>query len=437
MDFAAMADSCLVDRVLVFGSLPPGGRDLDLLARPAEQAALEAALVTAEFGRCGDHWVDFREAPAAAVEIVSADSWRLPPDEIAELFDAARPLDGLTKLVRPAPEHALLIAARRFVRSRRSEREKLRRQVDAALAEHPTAWASAERRASAWRASRSLRLLREAHEGATHSVRALAGALAEDTAEQPASFRVKAFASVLPRPRHIVVVALSGLDGAGKSTHAKTLRDSLEAIGVRTAVVWSPLGGNFTLDLIAVPGRRVLRAVKRGPFAATTEGTTTGSVMSDPDRTRSDSSATGRAVKIGWATLVLFLNALSQRRAVLGKLGRARVVIFDRYAVDSIVRSRFLYGRFGQTRLQRLIVRRVAPRADVAVLLEIAPETAWARKSDDWTLDQLRRQAELYLEERARFRVQRIDAEAPAEQVAAEIAWAVCRQLGNSRGGET
>lgn len=431
MSLALLVDRNLVSRVLVFGSPPSGGRDLDLLVRPTEQSTLTAVLDAAGLVRSGNQWVDFGERTATGVELVSASAWKLPAEELAELFDAARPLDGFEQLVRPAPAHALLIAARRFTRSRGDVRAKLRTHVESTLAEDPAAWAEAKQRAPAWQASRSLRLLREAQAGKAPHVRRIASGLSEDLAGQPMRRRARAFARLAPRPRRTLVVAFSGLDGAGKSSQARTLHDSLERLGVPTAVVWSPLGGNLTLDLIAVPGRRLLRAAGK-TRRERANSSPTGAVMSDPDGARSIGAA-GRAVTTAWATLVLLLNALSQRRAVLRHAGRARVVVFDRYALDSIVRARFLYGSSGGSWLQRWIVRRVAPRAGAAFLLEVSAETAWARKSDDWMLEQLARQADIYRVERDRFPVHPVDAEAPAEQIAAEIGAIVWRRLSSGR----
>lgn len=427
-NLAQLVDRHLEDRVLVFGSLPPDGRDLDLLARPAERAVLVSLLTRTGLARRGDCWADFGVETAAAVDIVAASSWSLPADELDELFVAARPLEGLSQLVRPAPEHALLIAARRFVRSREQTRAKLMRYVEAALAEDATAWSAAESHAAGWRAERSLCLLRATRGGASPSLRAIAAALLDDTKEQPAMMRVRTLAGLAPHPRRTLVVSFSGLDGAGKSSHAHALRRSMEQLGVPTIVVWSPLGGNVTLDLIAVPAKRLLAATRRGRLSGTDARGGSGSVMSDPDRTFERGRAAS-AVTTAWATLVLALNALSQRRALLRQAGRARVVVFDRYALDSFVRLRFLYGRSGRSKLQRWLARSLAPKADAAFLLEIRAETAWARKSDDWTLEQLRRQADLYREERDSFPVERVDAEAGAEQVAAKIASTVWRRL--------
>jgi len=130
-----------------------------------------------------------------------------------------------------------------------------------------------------------------------------------------------------------------------------------------------------------------------------------------------------------WATLVTFLNALSQARAAARHLPRARVLIFDRHVLDSVVRMRFLYGEGGLAPLQRRLIRAVAPRARVSFLLDIRPETSLVRKDDIWGLEQLTRHVELYREEQRRLPVLRLDGERPREELCAEIARTVWAAL--------
>jgi hypothetical protein len=62
LDSVATVDSLIGERAVVFGSLPPAGRDLDLLLRPAAEAAPAGELpekgfvskrgIWARFGAC-------------------------------------------------------------------------------------------------------------------------------------------------------------------------------------------------------------------------------------------------------------------------------------------------------------------------------------------------------------------------------------------------
>jgi thymidylate kinase len=408
----------LLTSVVVFGSLPPGARDLDLLVRAGEEAVVGSALEEAGLVGRGSKFAAFGACTAFGVELTAVTSWGIPRREAEALFADSIPLEGAERITRPAPAHALLILARRLALSHGRLADKLRPRIAAVLAEDPAAWANARERAAAWGLPDALRALEDVHRGADASVAA------------PGAVRTRARRrlAAVPRPRRPLVIALSGLDGAGKSSHAAALSDALGRLDVPAAVVWTPLGQNTTLELIGRPAKKLLSRLRFGPLRALAERTASGSVFSNP---RVDESANGThsAVTAAWATFVAVLNVLSQRRALARHALRARVVVYDRHALDSIVRMRFLYGASGNSRLQRWLVRRAAPHAVLAYYLEIAPETALARKAD-WTLDQLHAQARLYSDECDSFRARRVNAERPREEVCAEIAEEVWRALG-------
>jgi len=202
--------------VLVFGSPPGSGRDLDLLVRPDELATIAGALASAGFRSRNEEWVRFRESTAEAVDLVPAADWSLPQPELDDVFARARPLDGFERLVAPSPEHVLLVLARITGGSGLSP--KRRGRIDGALADEPEAWRLARARAAAWGLRSELDRLERAYRG--------------EPAGRPR----------LPRPRRPRVVALSGIDGSGKSSQARALRAALEQLGHETAVEWSPYG---------------------------------------------------------------------------------------------------------------------------------------------------------------------------------------------------
>src|SRR5262249_13749402 len=93
-------DGTIHDRVLIYGSLPPAGRDLDLLARPTERTAIRKALIGAGFLQGAGLLVRFRPGSTEAVELTSAESWGLPPDELEALFTEAQPIEGARWITR-------------------------------------------------------------------------------------------------------------------------------------------------------------------------------------------------------------------------------------------------------------------------------------------------------------------------------------------------
>lgn len=426
---AEIVDSAASDRVLVFGSLPPEARDLDLLVRPADERALAERLASEGFVRRGREWARFRSCSAEAVELVPADRLGLAPDELDALFSEALPLAGFARLARPAPHHVLLLLARRLVGGEGRLDERRAARLERALAEAPDAWERAEARAPAWRAARALRALEQAHtDGTVPSRRARARALADELrgrGKGPPEARLRSWRTVLRPHRRGAVVAFSGLDGSGKTSQAAALTKSLERLGYESAVEWTRLSYNPSLDLVAYPVKSVLRLsrrVRRQPVQVADAA-----LADDPGKQLRRRSA---LVTHAWAAIVALANGWSQRRATRRHLRRGRVVACDRYTLDSAVHLRYRYGERRHFRVQGLLVRLLSPRPLRAYFLEVPPETALARKAEQYDLAQLALQARLYGEEHERVGARRLDGERPAEELCAEIARDVWLALG-------
>jgi thymidylate kinase len=297
-------------------------------------------------------------------------AWGLRPDEVEALFGEATPLDGHPKLLRPSPHHALLVLARLGVTPKRRARF-----VDALAV--PGARAEAERRAHLW------------------------GVTLDSVERRPPP-------RVLP-PR---VVALSGLDGSGKSTQTRALQSALEALGYRVHVEWAPILQNRSIETLSRLARVVLR---RGAGHAVAGGR---SIVAQADAT----TVSRRALRAGWTSLVALVNGWSHRRPVLAHRGSQTVVVYDRFVLDSTVRIRFLYGRDERFGPQRTLLRALSPRPVAAFWLDVPPERAYARKPEHWDVDDLTTQRELYAQEHAGFGVRRLDGELPPDELAAAIA---------------
>jgi hypothetical protein len=220
MTAAEIVDRAATTPVLVYGSPPPEGRDLDVITR--SRAEVEEALRDAGFVRRGSYeWARFANGTAEGVDVGD----RHP--HLDELLAYSIPLDGFTKLVRPSPAHQLLLIAT-MLREQGRYPAKRAARMRAALAEDSQAPAKARSRAADWGVGDELE-------------RVLSGAPVE---------RRKA-----RRPR---VVGLSGIDGSGKSTQAKALAHALEALGYDVEIAWAPLGSSKLLRAIFLPIRNAL-----------------------------------------------------------------------------------------------------------------------------------------------------------------------------------
>jgi thymidylate kinase len=278
--------------------------------------------------------------------------------------------------------------------------EKRRRRVEAALAEEPAAWQRARELAPAWHLRPELEHLERASRD-----------------QHPPRIRAA-------RPRRPRVVALSGIDGSGKSSQALLLRETLERLGYEAAVEWTPFGQNPWLDRLAGPVKRLLARSPR--FRAAGPEHETGLERTPGTALRERSAAVNQA----WATVVAFANVLSQLSTIARHTRRGRVVIYDRYALDSTVQLRFRYGTNGRFSLQRSLIGLLAPKPLAAFYLDISPEASLDRKDDRWTLADLEAQARLYREEYERRGAVRLDGLRAKDELAAEIGEAVWRTLG-------
>ena len=422
-----VVDDLLPGRALVFGTPPPAGRDLDLLVRPDEEEALSAGLAGHGFLRRGHRWARFDGCHAEVVEVFPAAGWALPAEELSALFSDGTPLEGTPHLVRPAPAHTLLILARRLVRGDGRLDPKRRAHVERAL-QHPGAWDEAARRAPAWGAVSALALLRQAVEddrraGPLARARALTeGHLAAGRSALGAALR--AGRSLLHRPPHGRVIAISGIDGSGKTSQAEALRAALEALGYEAVTAWTRITLNPSVEKVGTAAKRLLRPLVASRAGAAGGGTAT--VTADEAGT---SEEIGRLVRRrspllnhAWITYVALLNARSQRQATRRHLRRGRMVICDRYTLDSAVHLRYKYGSDTRLGFETGLIRLLSPTPAAAFLLDVDAGVALARKADEFGLTDLHRFAELYRREYGAHGVVRLDGAQPAEALCTSIA---------------
>lgn len=418
-------NSLLTDRALIFGSLPPGGRDLDLLVRPPEEEALSRGLPAAGFLRRGDTLVRFDPDGPEIVDLTPASSWGLPASELAELYSQSRPLADWQRLARPAPHHVLLILARRLMRAGGELEPRHRARVQAALTEDPDAWNAARERTVAWQAAPALAALESAYSTGTPVSRAKrVGAITSDRRRRGGSRR-QAGADVarafLPRPRLGHVVALSGLDGAGKSSQAASVRDALDRLGYLAVTEWPAIHGpSGFLHLMSRVGRRLLAPSQ--PASEAGDG-------QSPEVGGGSVHQRSPFLTLVWAALVSGRGALHTASKTWPHVARGRVVICDRYLLDSWVHLKHQFDAESDYRAHMALLRLLAPRPLRAYLIEVAPEVAAQRKAER-TVEENVERARLYRDLAPVLGVRAIDGRQPRETIGADIARDVWEALG-------
>jgi dTMP kinase len=187
-----------------------------------------------------------------------------------------------------------------------------------------------------------------------------------------------------------VLIAFEGLDQSGKETQARLLGRRLEAEGRRVEQVTFP-------DYETAIGRELYRALHGE-----------------------------RDYQADVIQLLMIANRYEWKPAIGAALAEGTIVIADRYLASSVA-----YGEAqGLDPAWLLEAQRYLPPASLTVMIDIAPETAVARKRTH--RDRFEQDLPLLARVRASYRRQAagpgwaaIDGERPVEAVAADVANAV------------
>lgn len=185
------------------------------------------------------------------------------------------------------------------------------------------------------------------------------------------------------------LVALSGTDGSGKSTHAEALSAAFDGCHIKNRIVWSRGGSSPFTDHAL---RLARRFVRRGSHPNGASGPA-------PEATLARRRAAMRSPLLGTGWTLLVAGDLWWRyfRSVGLPLLKGDVVICDRYVYDALVElSAYadqpdpLHSRAGR------LLMALSPKPDVAFWLDVAPESAAARAASPETVDFLAEQRERY-----------------------------------------
>ena len=195
-----------------------------------------------------------------------------------------------------------------------------------------------------------------------------------------------------------MLVAVEGVDQAGKATQAQHLRDRLRASGYKSRVASFPDYGTFL-------GEEIARALQ-------------GERDYGPE-----------------AMQLLYVANRFERKADIDRWQSAGlIVLFDRYVASGIA-----YGEAqGLDPRWLATIQGSLPQPELTFLLDVPPETAAARKTtgrDQYERDLalLTRVRESYLRQAAQPDWVRIDAEQAPDVVAAEMAAAIEPRLPEPR----
>lgn len=423
---AREVDASLAGPAIVYGSEPADARDLDLLLLHPDPE-LEQRLREEGWRRSGERWIRVSGTRVVALDIdvvgASEDWAGISEDQLRDLFSAAIPLPGYRRLYRPAPRHQLLLLARLVTTDPGEIRAKRLQRARRALTEDPGAFLAAEAIAASWSARRRLRVLRSALDGGGR-VSALEALTAR--AEQarvrglaaPGAY-ARAAASLLARPGPALTVALSGVDGAGKSSQGRALVEALNALGQDASLEWERFTTQDAVTHVAEPVKRLLHGIRgaapyRSPAdvdAGRAEAPT--AATSDLGHLLRERSA---AVNAAWLLFLATVHMSALRHRNRRHVRAARSVVHDRYLLDAIVQLREQYGDGVSTSLAERLMRALTPRADIAAFLDVPGKEAFRRKQD-YSAEELERHRARYLATAEELGISVVDGTADSDAV--------------------
>jgi len=195
-----------------------------------------------------------------------------------------------------------------------------------------------------------------------------------------------------------MLITVSGLDGAGKSTLIGGLRAALERHGHAVAVLhmnddvgvyaYARRARDGVLRLLGGEGRRP-RPAPLGSPPVPRSGAGGRGLRGLRDTLRRVRYALVWSTTVRWCVYPIDLLIFALHRLYVEKLTK-RVLVMDRYFYDTLVDLRARGRRRGIRVLERL-----TPTPDVPVLLDVPPEQAFARKTE-FSIDYLRRRWAAY-----------------------------------------
>ncbi len=212
-----------------------------------------------------------------------------------------------------------------------------------------------------------------------------------------------------------LVVAVSGVDGSGKSTLVQAVARNLDRAGVPISRVWAR-PGSIKIGLLDTLARAVKKLLRQ-------DTSSWASAQVAKGQSAGDVSSRRGIVGWTWTMLVVISFLLNVRRQHIKGRG---VILYDRHLLDALVHLDYIYEGV-DLRAHRTILRRGLPKPQLSVYLDVSEEVALARKpldAEDIYSGQyaVRRQLESYAAFRGELRnLCVLDGTRPADYLAAKV----------------
>ena len=183
------------------------------------------------------------------------------------------------------------------------------------------------------------------------------------------------------------LICLIGIDGSGKTTHARSLVKEINESGIRCSYVWCRGAPKLFLRFFLRLAKRTLFGRERSENGSVaTYRSLKGQVFSNPVMSKI------------WLTMLLFDTLVQAYLGVCIPLKRGRVVVADRYIFDQMVDIAvdFRLSRFELREWSRNPVYRLFPKPDIVFVMDIDAASAHLRKTDIQSICDLAERRRVY-----------------------------------------
>jgi len=223
------------------------------------------------------------------------------------------------------------------------------------------------------------------------------------------------------RSQPALLVTLSGCDGSGKSLQAERLRAAFETCDVRVRAVWARGASSKGAGALMRAGKKTLGA-HDGPG---------GSKLTEAQRFEARRRRL-RSPFARWAFSVVFAGDLVWPYVVLTRraLISGNVVICDRYIGDAMVDYALFTGTdAARPPLALRILRALAPRPQIAAVLDVEPAEALRRKPEEGATTYLEMSRRMFLDLAKTHHMSLMDAASSADDVQRHLARAALHEF--------
>ena len=206
-----------------------------------------------------------------------------------------------------------------------------------------------------------------------------------------------------------MIIAISGLDGAGKSSAIHEIIVNLESKGIEAAYSW---GGWKQFEILPFP--RLGQIVRKKILG---KQSLTNLTQMRNDSNKKIKIIISRCIK-GFALIDFIIISILTHK----KMAKQSAILFlDRYIADFIVgiASGQDFSKFDLSLMKTL--DGILAQADIEFLIDVPPEIALSRKEDVNSLEELNRKRGLYLKIAKIRKMEIIDGRLPISVVCFEM----------------